>query len=431
MVKSSKRARFPAIALGAVACLCLCGVGAGGWVMKTVAERAGGLPSVSQRARSLGLAVTVDDLRRKVEPDRDALPAVLRAGHALAALDDSADIYRLGDTILSFEASDAQKARLWAAIRRAEPILRPLREASQYPDMSVPEPEIRFDPRPQPPGDILNFGVLMFASEALLAGERGDLVRARQALRLGRGLLPLIAAEKTYPLFRTRCWAEIRLQRALVRVVQENIRRPEAVAMLRDFQGELGPLPSVRAALAGDLALSLDAIARRKEEDVEQLPLADAFKDMGRSDVIEIFIRAVERLPQDPGDFAAIDKVLNQMEDEADEAPIYGGYAKGYRSILHALKDVITRRRLAVVTLAMLDRVRQGDIPKELPDLGAEGIDPHSGEPFRLKRVNDRLIVYSVGRDGLDDDGREHPPKRLGVQTRDVIFAIPLSAPKR
>jgi hypothetical protein len=406
-------------------------MGAVGWMMKIVSERAGGLPSATQRAKAAGLALTVADLRRKVPPDRDALPAVLRAGQHLALLPDAGETYRLGETVLSFEATPEQKARMVDAAHRAEPVLRALREAAQYPDMSVPEPEIRFDPRPQPPSDILNFGVLLFSAEALLAGERGDLEAAQRALDLGRGLLPLMEAEKTYPTFRARCWSEIRLQRALVRVVQANIDRPEAVEMLRHFQQKLGPLPSVRTALAGDLALSLDAISRRKEEDVEQLPLADAFKDMGRADVVAIFTRAVERMPEDPADLAKVDTVLTQMEEEADDAPIYGGYAKGYRTILQSLKDVMTRRRLAQTVLAMIDQIRQGEIPGEIPDLGANRIDPHNGESFRLKQRNNRLVVYSVGRDGLDDDGREHPPLRLKVQTRDVVFAVPLSPNER
>lgn len=410
---------------------CLCGTGAVGLVLHAVAGRAEGLPSAFDKARQAGLAVSIDDLRRKADPSKDALPSVLKAGEAFAVVPEIDEMQRLCYAVLSFEASDRQKNRLRREMREAAPALEALRAATQFREMSVVEPEIRFDPRPLPPGDILNFGALLFASEALMAGERGDLPRARRALEQGQALLPLMEAEKTYPSFNNRAWSEINLQRALVRVVQENIDRPEAVELLREYQKGLGPLPSVRSALAGDLALSLDAISRRKEEDVEQLPLAEAFKNMGRADVVGIFTRTVQRLPEDPGDLAKIDAALTAMEDEAGDAPIYGGYAKGYRSILSSLKDIVTRRRLAKTALAIIDRLRRGEIPTEVPDLGEDSIDPHSGKRLRLRRTDDRLIVYSLGRDNLDDEGRERPPLRIGVQTRDVVFAIPLSSNQR
>lgn len=431
MANSSKRSRLSAVALGAIVLSCLCGVGGVGVVLKIVTGRAGGLPTAYEEARSAGLAISINDLRRKVDPKEDALPAVLRAADEFAKVPDIEEMQRLGYTVLSFEANERQKRRLRDAMQESAPALEALREAGQYAKMSVLEPEIRFDPRPFPPGDVLNFGALLFAAEALMAGERGDLPRARQALSQGRALLPLMESEKTYPSFNNRAWAEINLQRALVRIVQENIDRPESVELLRDFQTQIGPLPSVRSALAGDLALSLDAISRRKEEEVEQLPLADAFKDMGRADIVGIFRRAVQRMPDDPEGLAEIDAALNKMEDEAEEAPIYGGYAKGYRSILLSLKDIVTRRRLAKTVLAILDELHRGEIPSQVPDLGKDSIDPHSGKPFRIRRTANRLIVYSLGRDNLDDEGRERPPLRLGLQTRDVVFGIPLSPNQR
>ncbi|MGV3616664.1 MAG: hypothetical protein ACO1SV_15155 [Fimbriimonas sp.] len=432
MANIRKRSRLSAIALGAMATLCLCGVGGAGIGPNAVSGRAGGLPSAFERARGAGLAVTLTDLHRKVPPEEDALPAVERALATFRGLPQESlqELYELGNLVLSFEADASQKDRLRARIREASPALEALQQAAALPKLAVKEPEVRFDPRPQTPGEVIGLGVLLFSVEALLAGEEHDLAQAEKALERGRALLPHLEAEWTYPAYRRRAWAEIRLQRALVRIVQENAQRPEADALLQKFQGELGPVPSVKTALAGDLALALDAIARRKEEDVEQLPLADAFKDMGRADIVGIFTRAVERMPAAPGDLRGIEATLEKMEEEADDAPIYGGYAKGYRSILSSLKDVVTRRRLAKCATAILAEVRQGKIPDRLPDLGDDSIDPHNGKPFHYRREVERLVVYSVGRDTLDDKGLERPPRRLGVQTRDVVFALPIVPPK-
>ena len=416
------------MALVGAAGFCLCGgLGVGG-LFTFVSGRAKGLPTAAERARGLGLAVSVNDLKRQVPIEEDAASHVQRAQALLERLPAGTLDTNEGlvNRILSFESTPFERFRMRALIGESVPVLRELSIASRLPKRSVAEPEVRWDKRKVTPNETLNYGAQLFACQALLAAEGGDLKTVRRAIEHGRGLLPLIEAEPTYLAFQSRAWSEIRLHRALVRTVQANFDRPEAVDLLRDFLSKLGPVPSVRQAVAGDLALALDAIARRKGDDLEQMELAEVFKQMGRTDVIQIFTRTVERMPEDPEDVNAIEQAFRQMDEEAEDAPVYGGYAKDYRGILYSLKDVLTRRRLARAALMVIDGIKRGEVPTSAP---ADLLDPHSGKPFKLRRDADEVVVYSVGRDTLDDGGLERPPRRVGVQTRDVVFRIPL--PKR
>jgi hypothetical protein len=421
-----KRSRASAFALGSVLVLALFGIGGGALALSAVSSRARALPSVYAQAREAGLAVSLEDLKRVAREDEDAAPSLERAIDSLRASDPQTigQLSREGNAILGFRASPLDERCFRLRVEQLEEFVSEMNRAADLPDRSVDRPEVRFDRRSITPGEALSLAVMIHAAEAILKAERGDIAGSVDRLDRGLRTLRLLREEPSFQNFGRQVWSEIRLQRAAVRLVQENKDRTEAWDALRSLQADLGPVPSARAALAADLALALDAIRKRKEEAIEQLPLADAFKDMGRADIVRIFIDTVRDLPDASEDYETVERVLQSMNARAEDAPIYGGYARGYESMAFALRDVVTRRRLVRCALAFHDR------PDSAPDeivaaLGADGVDPHSGEPLKTRVEGDTVVFYSVGRDRLDDGGREEPPERMGVQTRDVIFAVP------
>lgn len=411
-----------------------CGCGGAGVLIYFVNRRAEDLPNNVRIARAAGLAVSVSDLKVSVKPADDALPDVQRAVRELSRFTPSElfDLEIVGNEVMSFVPTPAAAVKFRRYDARLREFKVALERAGKKPRMSVTQPELwNVEPaekgkaiRENSPGYTLSMGVLLIAAEAVQAAQNHRVKEAVALIQEGQALLPHLEAERTYAGLVRRAWAEIRLQRALVRTVQAN---PGAQGLwaLRKVESGWGPLPSAKRSVAGDLALALDATRRRKHDDLEYFPFADALRDLGRSDLIRIFTAAVKGMPGDPNDLDGVLVSLDKMRKEASEAPIYGGYAIGYRGTVDSVRDVLTRRRLARIAAGILTARLAGKPTPTLASFGSTAIDPHTGKSFREKKVGDRLLIYSLGRDGLDDTGKEQPKKRLGIQTRDIVLAIP------
>ncbi len=91
------------------------------------------------------------------------------------------------------------------------------------------------------------------------------------------------------------------------------------------------------------------------------------------------------------------------------------------------------RTRTARVALAVeRHRLAIGDLPGKLTDLVPAYLagvpkDPLDGEPLRYKKLDTGFVVYSVGPDQQDDDGKERPARRKSRQQEpnyDITFII-------
>jgi hypothetical protein len=95
-----------------------------------------------------------------------------------------------------------------------------------------------------------------------------------------------------------------------------------------------------------------------------------------------------------------------------------------------AAAEADARRRLArLAVLVSRYRASEGEFPETLdilvPDyLLALPLDPFDGKPLRIKRTDQELILYSVGRNGADDDGAPYDAKK---RTGDLTFRLPES----
>jgi hypothetical protein len=80
--------------------------------------------------------------------------------------------------------------------------------------------------------------------------------------------------------------------------------------------------------------------------------------------------------------------------------------------------DASARSRITLVAIAV-ERFRHshGDkLPESLQELvpnflGSVPLDSFDGKPIRYRKLLRGYVVYSVGRDGTDDDGKEQPPR--------------------
>jgi hypothetical protein len=93
-----------------------------------------------------------------------------------------------------------------------------------------------------------------------------------------------------------------------------------------------------------------------------------------------------------------------------------------------AMARADAQRRLAEIALAMCRyRAKNGKYPIKLNALVADFIadvpvDPFDGKPMRLKQTDGKLVIYSIGLDGIDDGGT-----RFDTETKkgDITFELP------
>jgi hypothetical protein len=82
-----------------------------------------------------------------------------------------------------------------------------------------------------------------------------------------------------------------------------------------------------------------------------------------------------------------------------------------------ALRDL-----LLVAIAAKRYRLARGEYPPDLEALGeflgAVPIDPYDGEPLRMVRDEQELVLYSIGRNGRDDGGQSVDPSEPDIVVR-------------
>jgi hypothetical protein len=83
-------------------------------------------------------------------------------------------------------------------------------------------------------------------------------------------------------------------------------------------------------------------------------------------------------------------------------------------------RTMAARDTLRVAVAAERYRQQTGAFPSRIADLvpaylPAAPLDPFDGQPLRLKSTATELIVYSVGKDGVDNGGQETKPSEPDV----------------
>jgi hypothetical protein len=97
------------------------------------------------------------------------------------------------------------------------------------------------------------------------------------------------------------------------------------------------------------------------------------------------------------------------------------------RNLAEAAADTDASRQLARIAVAAASyRLKNGKYPDRIDDLAPKflpsvPLDPFDGQPLRLKRDGDELVLYSIGRDLKDDGGVE----RTGTSGKgDIVFRL-------
>ncbi len=149
---------------------------------------------------------------------------------------------------------------------------------------------------------------------------------------------------------------------------------------------------------------------------VEQL--RTELKDPAKRDsMFERYFRAArllyQDLPEDPNDgygrlqAAKKHDALNAKRTEPLDYHVSFEIRETYANVDGDLRDLVNRRSLKALVLALQAHTKTGSFPQELPLSGLEAIDPFSGKKLIYKQIDDRLVVYSIGPDNEDNGGAD------------------------
>lgn len=119
---------------------------------------------------------------------------------------------------------------------------------------------------------------------------------------------------------------------------------------------------------------------------------------------------------------------LTKIIDDNPKSVIVAIYSPGLNSKIQVTVRADAQHRLVEIALAMCRyRAKNGRYPEKLDDLIPDFIalvplDPFDGKPIRLKYSDDKLVIYSVGPDGIDDGGATFDAQ---TQKGDITFELP------
>jgi hypothetical protein len=127
----------------------------------------------------------------------------------------------------------------------------------------------------------------------------------------------------------------------------------------------------------------------------------------------------------------------NDLYDSAVEGQQAGyilgpGILNGMRNAIPKEAEASAQIRLAITGIAVERfRLAQGRLPEKLDKLVPQflsvvPVDPFDGQPLRYRRLEKGYVIYSVGRDGHDNSGRERPAdtKSSDKTEYDITFTV-------
>lgn len=186
----------------------------------------------------------------------------------------------------------------------------------------------------------------------------------------------------------------------------------------------LPPAPSLEGSFGGDLVLArlgvqhFDRLVASSEPDNSQFssfPMSTLMRDQGFQRACEAMLvhhwTQMYLAAHGQEDWKTLksrmEKVADsEQDDQSMVARVVDILIPDMNSLADARARLVMNRRLLLASIAVLAiREKSGQVPKALPDLGVQSIDPFSLKPLRYKTVGKGFKVYSVGADGVDDGG--------------------------
>jgi hypothetical protein len=284
-------------------------------------------------------------------------------------------------------------------------------------------------------------GCLLLCLKAVLCGETGDGGGATRALESAFGVAGTLGCEPMYVSQVVCNWSKVRAVAALARVLCATELTAEQLERLGTVLDEAYDPDGMVRGLAGMQCLCLEVFERPESVDpdlLRDLPapaLLDAYCALGLAAREGILFLAMTRA------YIEASRLPVSERGEAFEAIGERARARQRRCLLLAKLwggdglrpfDVtcLAHLRTAAAALAVERyRLAAGHWPESLAELVPAFLervpeDPFDGALLRYGRLDGGFVVYSVAEDGIDDGGKERPPREEEGETYDIVFAV-------
>jgi len=277
--------------------------------------------------------------------------------------------------------------------------------------------------------------------EALLCMGRDDTDGAVRAIESALGIAGSLASEPIVLSQNLR----LRSQRSVLAVLERLLcRQTLTEAQLGRLEAavlETRAPDGVKRALVGDQCMLVDLFTRPGliyEDSLRKSPhpaILEAYVGLGLGaregnvflDMIGEYRRIIE-LPT-PRRVEAVKGVETEYNARLKHSVLWPKYP--WTGMVVRLEiEGMARQRAATVALAIERfRLKMGRCPETLAELAPEYLptlpeDPFDGALLRSRWLDGGYVVYSVGEDGVDDDGKERPPGEEDGETYDVTFMV-------
>jgi hypothetical protein len=413
---------------------------------------AASLPDVLARAKTAGVPLELSDigLDREVPDSENAAPNYRKAIAALEAISPT-ERAELAETLMQARwKTGAINTEAGSARKRVQPILNHVLEAASKPKLDFGRDwnlgfEVTF-PEYAPMKEIAK----LLSYDALLEANSGNIERALDKLeacmRMGHHVSqePTLVSMLVHMAFDSIASHHIKI------LVSKRSNSAADLTAIENMLKRIPAVPSFKRAVAGEIVGVRKGVARlRSLRQFENLgdgahPTAEASTELkpplGIS--IETFRAAIDarnlefwaRMYSKVDDSAPdqsgrqLDLVAKEYEDSGDTTY---KVASIFLPVFAPAGDAILRdRTLRLLNQTKIDilqyRLATGKYPTSLVVLGPKPIDPFDKGPLRYRQTSNGFILYSIGRNRVDDGGVAKDP--TGKQaTLDEVVEHPFS----
>ncbi|MHC4624673.1 MAG: hypothetical protein ACYS4W_12315 [Planctomycetota bacterium] len=290
----------------------------------------------------------------------------------------------------------------------------------------------------------IRMGAHLLSLEAVLHAENAEPDLAVRSVISGLGLARSFATEPIpiSQLVRVACQALAvsNLERALNRT---DFADEQLVSLAQAFT-EARDLSAMSRAFAGERCCGIDLLTEPSAEKFQLLgarivyPVIQLYQALGLLDMeallyldlMDGYIKAAQ-LPLHERRNTAV-ALEERVENLSKIHVILRGFMSALSNIIELDLKTIAQLHTAEVAVAVQRyRLATGGLPDALADLvpsylDAVPEDPFDGKDLRYKKLTPGFVVYSIGRDGNDNGGKERPKKRdrKADSSHDVTFII-------
>jgi len=310
---------------------------------------------------------------------------------------------------------------------------------------------------PRPVRRVVEFLDLDAARRADAGDIKGALSSAHAALNAARS----IGEEPSMMAQLGRMGAVSAALRTLERVLAQGETSETTLAALQSVLADEAGQPLMVHALRGERAISFDMMESLKAGDLRgflasdssNLNLAAAESQLGRFEIwlkrgwfeenqariLEELTRLIELQDLPPAErHAGLQQIDRRLKDEMSSDSFFGQRYRGnflYLYMPAAIKVSEGHLRsqaelgcMSALLAAERYRLKHGRWPESLaalvPEFLAEvPVDPFAAGPIQLRRLPDGLVIYSVGRDGKDNNGAFNRERATTIDT-DLGFRL-------